>query len=845
MNLAKNKSSSKVLNEKTVAEVNLLQKLKPRQVTIEKERLYEENLELKLISNNLKEENLKLKTKIQQMEKEINKKEENEEKHAYSIKPPNLVANFKSKIKDLKNQLREKTEEIEKLTKNIKSSKIFEQEKEISAYVEECSRLKKIIEATLGPNENLHKVITEKYSDLNSMIEDINKENKDLHKSLAFHKQELEKARQKILENEKRKKKMTSNKSDVQLLKKEIFKLKELNESLARSIDEGSNKEKMFREEVFKLKKALKDSKTRTLTLEASLKEANFQIVQLSQTTQKGNSTTETVLPLGLVEPMPLMVKTVRLALGRAGVSVNSFFEGLDKSKTGKVSYDEFSQALQRLGTYLTNSHFNSVPSACLKNEFMIDLNVLERIVKESSKILIIDSKEQTPIVSTFDFESPVHPGKGEKMLLGGKQVESPKDDLMKISIFPPVDNTKQVNSDSCKHSKRSKGKKFEVFVVSDEDSKNSKTSKNPKSRPKSKTSDKRKSIKRASRDSEDKSSQSLISQEPVYTRELLSSFEHICYKMQLNRLLKSKLQITLFGAIDKDKVLTRAELFQFLQKSPFSIKNGEISDPLLDFFITSGSTARLICEKMLPLLQEWEVFTAEDEEVFDYQLGLIISKNKSFLKTKCKEADKDARGSIKVSDFEKILSELGVVVPDRLWSYMKLLFYSNDSELDVMPYRYFIKAYGNPIESRHEHSNISESPDSQTVNFYLSAICSALASHNLHLSEVFECDEDGLIFIDQFLSGLKLLGFEEIDEEQVSIVMEALRYQGSYDLCLSLQEMTEILQNFDQCRLSNNPSGSQLELPDHLVTEDSKKFGIIKLIKNDSFEDSPVHLSV
>lgn len=830
MSLSKNKSSSKVLTEKTSAEVNLLQKLKPRQINIDKERLYEENLELKLMSNNLKEENLKLKTKIQQMEKEMNKKEENDEKLAYSIKPPNLVANFKTKIKDLKIQVREKTEEIEKMTKNLKSSKILEQEKEILVYIEECSRLKRIIEETLGPNENLTKVLTEKYSDLNSMIENINKENKDLHKSINFYKQELEKTKQKLLESEKRKKKLGTSKSEVQLLKKEILKLKELNESLSKSMYEGSNKEKILKEEILKLKKLLKDSKSKIQSLELSIKESSFPQVS-SNPFNPANPPQAEVLPLSSIEPMPLMVKTVRLALSRSSLQLDSFFDSLDRSKSGKISYDEFSQALQKLGTYLTNSHFNSVPSACLKSEYQLDLQVLKSLIKDSQKILIVDSKEQTPILNTFDIESPVNPSKTRVFPPLGK-IDSPKDQPMKnikIAIFPPIENAKQQSCDSCKHSKRSKAKKLENFVLSDDDS---------KSRPRSKTSEKRK--KRASRDSEDKSS--IISQGFVYSNELLSSFAHLQYKMQLNRLAKAKLLITLFGAIDKEKVLSRAEIESFLQRSPFGFKDKEIVGPLVEFFLALGGNVKGFAEKLVSGMPDWEIFTAEDEELFDYQLGLIISKNKNFLKTRCKELDKEAKGSIQVADFEKLISELGVTVPERLWSYMKLLFYSNDSVLGSMPYRYFIKAYGNPIESRHEHSNISENPDSQIVNMYLSAIISALTSQNLSVPEVFECDDDGLISCEQFISGLQALGFEEIDQEQVSIVMEALRYQGSYELCLHIQEITEIIQNFDLNRLSEN--GSQLELPE-TFTDESKKFGIIKLIKNESFEESPMRLSV
>lgn len=831
MNLNKAKSSSKVLTEKTVADLNLLQKLKPRQINIEKERLYEENLELKLKNNSLKEEILILKTKVQQMKKELVKKDDNDEKNAYSVKPANLLSNLKAKIKDLKSQVQVKTEEIEALQKNLKSSKIHEQEKEIAVYAEECNRLKHLLEETMGPNETLQKILTEKHSDINSVIESINKENKDLHKNLSFYKSELEKCKQKLFETEKRKK--LPDKAEMKTLKKEIVKSKELNESLSKSLYEASNKEKGFRDEILKLKKVIKDIQHRYQGLEVNLKEAQVTISQLKgKSDSKTENLTQETSVFGQVESMPLMVKTVRLALNRANVSLDSFLETLDKSKSGNVTFDDFSQSLQKLGTYLTNSHFNSVPSACNKAECLIDLTILAKLIKDSQKILLIDSKDQTPIINTFDFESPVHVSKPPLMFPKNIEENSPQKKNMKIAIFPPVDNTKQVNSDSCKHSKRSKSKKLENFV-SDDDSKS-------RGKRSSKTSDQQKRAKRKSRDSDEKSF-SNISQEQNPGPEVLKAFSHIRMRMQLNRLPKSKLLITLFGAVDKEKSIKSQDLQAFLQKSPFSFKSEPETSQLLQYLITPSSTIKSVGDKLTSLLLDWEIFSPEDEELFDYQLGLIISKNKETFKEMCKLLDTERKGCIQISEFERILQELGISVPENLWSYMKLLFYSNDFQLDLMPYRYFIKAYGNPIEDHQEFSTVSENGDSQVFNIYLSAINTAMLANSLTIADVFDCDDDGLIFTEQFIEGLKKLGFEEIDERQVSVLMEALRYQGSYELCLNIEEMNDILQNLALGRLSQT-SGSMLEIPT-VITEmnEEKKFGVIKLMKADSLIASPL----
>ena len=54
----------------------MLSKLKPTKISIEKERLYIENMELKVLNNELKGVIMKNKSKIAQLEKEIQRKEE-------------------------------------------------------------------------------------------------------------------------------------------------------------------------------------------------------------------------------------------------------------------------------------------------------------------------------------------------------------------------------------------------------------------------------------------------------------------------------------------------------------------------------------------------------------------------------------------------------------------------------------------------------------------------------------------------------------------------------------------------------------------------------------------------
>ena len=82
---------------KKFTDLTMIARIKPRRVAIDKERLYEENMALKLRSNKLIEELVKLRTKLIQTEKELNKKEDTGD-HLKLTKPVHLINCLKSSI---------------------------------------------------------------------------------------------------------------------------------------------------------------------------------------------------------------------------------------------------------------------------------------------------------------------------------------------------------------------------------------------------------------------------------------------------------------------------------------------------------------------------------------------------------------------------------------------------------------------------------------------------------------------------------------------------------------------------------------------------------------------------
>ncbi|CAD8114351.1 unnamed protein product [Paramecium sonneborni] len=118
---------------------------------IDKEKLFMELQNYKIENNNLKEENTKLRTRIQQTEKELLNYErlcENMTEQTPNKKKANelILIQLKKQNKDLQQQLKERTVQVEHLKKNTKVTKFQELECDRKAYFDETVRMRKLIE---------------------------------------------------------------------------------------------------------------------------------------------------------------------------------------------------------------------------------------------------------------------------------------------------------------------------------------------------------------------------------------------------------------------------------------------------------------------------------------------------------------------------------------------------------------------------------------------------------------------------------------------------------------------------------------------------------------------------
>lgn len=241
-----------------IPEAIMLARIRPRNSGADKEKLYEENLELKQKNNVLNEENTKLKTKLYQVEKELTKKEEADEENPIFRHPNHLIVNLKNIIKDLKTQVSEKTTEVDLLKKNLKSSKINEMEIEMKAYIDEDIRLRHHLEEILKFRDtelSLPDHVLENNIRQSMISEALQKQNQELQLKIIKLEEEKEIFQAKIAELDKRKKR-TRKKTDTSNNKTDILKLQIDHDSISKNFQA---KEINYKEQITHLQKVINE----------------------------------------------------------------------------------------------------------------------------------------------------------------------------------------------------------------------------------------------------------------------------------------------------------------------------------------------------------------------------------------------------------------------------------------------------------------------------------------------------------------------------------------------------------------------------------------------------------
>jgi Ca2+-binding EF-hand superfamily protein len=341
----------------------LLAKLKPRSVYADKERLFEENLSLKMLNNHLQQENLRLKTRLNQLEREIGRRDDliediRSEGRVFNgvQKPTHLVTSLKHSVKELRQELQHKEDEVALLKRNLRSTKLGELEVEIQVYMDECTRLRHHLEEMLRQREESPMVFGDEEQQYQQSVymSNVQKEFEVMAHNLKTAQEEANHWKAKVHDNEKSKR--TKRAGEVQGLKTELQKLKGQLELLQ---EQNSKKLAEYEAALAKQKAATSQAQDHLHKVEGELKERTQEVESLRtsvpQSTQDRvlkpeRSFTEVAPPPPMERLPPLLHKfftRMQKVLQRKRMLLAVFLSLMDKNNNGYIEVSELFKGLK------------------------------------------------------------------------------------------------------------------------------------------------------------------------------------------------------------------------------------------------------------------------------------------------------------------------------------------------------------------------------------------------------------------------------------------------------------------------------------------------------------------
>ena len=217
---------------------------------IAKEQLYEENMQLKERINKMRKEMDEIKNKLFKKDLELIKKEkiirdlsrENVPKYTREInkekaKESSLLSMCRQKYNEVKEQYKKKCEENDVLKMNIKLTKLKEYQIQIETLSKEMEKLRNLYINSQTNYGNCLKEIKEiqdikkEFSQQHSIINSLNKKNKDLLSEMNFMRQENQFLKNELSKKQQIQKKLKKNNLKLKLSNEKYMNLKKRNEN--------------------------------------------------------------------------------------------------------------------------------------------------------------------------------------------------------------------------------------------------------------------------------------------------------------------------------------------------------------------------------------------------------------------------------------------------------------------------------------------------------------------------------------------------------------------------------------------------------------------------------------
>ncbi|CAG9323322.1 unnamed protein product [Blepharisma stoltei] len=316
-----------------------------------------------------------------------------------------------------------------------------------------------------------------------------------------------------------------------------------------------------------------------------------------------------------------------------------------------------------------------------------------------------------------------------------------------------------------------------------------------------------------------------------IKPEEIKTVLNHVSLQMQLNRQPKSKLASFLFGSIEKSQKLNKEEISKFLSQSPLKIPSVQNFDKFCQFLIEpSQATIRpselsslsasvdFITKKLFISLEDWPIFTQEDEKEYDEKLTEIIDIYFDSLIAGCKKNDLNNTGKISIEQFQTVLRQQNIELPRNMMNYIILLFYSTSLELNEVPYEKFLNAYHNQNAEEYEEDyeqgeEIADEERAKIVGHLLEIIAKVMKDKKVSVRDIFIQNHRGMVMPDNFVKGLQKLGvLDSIGQEFIILILQALQCEDTDEMCILIDDLEEVFKHYG------------ISIPDEIFEEENEE---------------------
>lgn len=393
---------------------------------IEREQLYENNMQLKDIINKLKKELAEVRNQVVKKDIEIRKKEriikecskENDlesvhEMNLEKARESTLLSLCKDKYNDLKNKYNKKCEENEILKANIKITKLKEYIIQIDVFKKEMEKIKALYVHTLEDNTKLRQEINEfqnlknKYLEQHNIINNFalkckqyNDDINNLRSENDFLNSELEKnmRKQKGLKRDNIKLRISNNKFLIQKKMKENFSItiddkKNLISKLTKDLNEYKRLYNLKNIEYNKLiennSQKKKDEEKKKNEME-NLKPFDFNKIKVIENIKVDKNTNKLSLYKSLLEESRHKIEIYELYLKKIGIDKDQLvkaygYDGIMTSST-KISQKEDIKNIKENNKNINNNLIaNTEPNT--NNNNINNLESMENNVNKEESI--------------------------------------------------------------------------------------------------------------------------------------------------------------------------------------------------------------------------------------------------------------------------------------------------------------------------------------------------------------------------------------------------------------------------------------------------------------------------